>query len=189
MQKMEAYAREHSFPIIGPAAGHFCYLVARMVGARHVFEMGSGYGYSTAWFAKAVRENGGGVVEHIDWDRGLSERARKHLSKLGFDDIVRYHVADAVQALRQAEGPFDLVFNDIDKKAYPASLPVIAEKLRPGGVLLVDNTLWYGRVLDQRDRESSVQAIRTLNRVLAEDPGWIASLVPVHDGMVVAYRR
>ena len=59
---MERYARESRFPIIGPAAGHFCYLISRLIGARSVFEMGSGFGYSTAWFAQAVDENGGGDV-------------------------------------------------------------------------------------------------------------------------------
>src|SRR5262245_27845548 len=89
MQAMEAYAKEAGFPIIGPAAGYFCYQIARLIGARRVFELGSGYGYSTAWFAKAVQENGGGEVHHIVWDEALSQRARKHLSTLGFDGIVR----------------------------------------------------------------------------------------------------
>jgi predicted O-methyltransferase YrrM len=64
MQAMEAYAKETNFPIIGPASGYFCYLITRLVGARQVYELGSGYGYSTAWFAKAVKENGGGTVYH-----------------------------------------------------------------------------------------------------------------------------
>ncbi|MGQ0571570.1 MAG: O-methyltransferase, partial [Armatimonadota bacterium] len=84
MQAMEAYAREHAFPIIGPGAGYFCYMVARMLGARRIFEMGSGYGYSTAWFARAVQENGGGEVYHVVWDEDLSRRARGHLGKLGY---------------------------------------------------------------------------------------------------------
>src|SRR5512145_104422 len=79
MQQMEAYARETGFPIIGPACGYFCYMIARMNGARRVFEMGSGYGYSTAWFARAVQENGGGVVHHVVWNEDLSQRARQHL--------------------------------------------------------------------------------------------------------------
>jgi caffeoyl-CoA O-methyltransferase len=139
LQAMEARAQETGFPIIGPASGYFCYQLARMIGARRVFEMGSGFGYSTAWFAQAVRENGGGEVHHVVWDDQLSREARFHLGRLGYSDLVHYHVDEAVQALRQTRGPFDLIFNDIDKKGYPTSLPVIAEKLRPGGVLIVDN--------------------------------------------------
>ena len=65
LARMEAYAREHGFPIIGPACGHLCYQRARTIGARQVFELGSGYGYSTAFFACAVRDNGGGAVHHV----------------------------------------------------------------------------------------------------------------------------
>jgi caffeoyl-CoA O-methyltransferase len=74
MAAMEAHAAETDFPIIGPAAGYFCYLTARMTGARTVFELGSGFGYSTAWFARAVTENGGGTVHHVVWDAALSRR-------------------------------------------------------------------------------------------------------------------
>src|SRR5215213_5684210 len=81
MQAMEAYAKQTDFPIIGPASGYFCYQIARMIGARRVFELGSGYGYSTAWFAQAVKENGG-VVHHVVWDEGLSQKARGHLQAL-----------------------------------------------------------------------------------------------------------
>src|SRR5437773_1584985 len=97
MQEMEEYAREVRFPIIGPAAGYFLYQIARMTGARRVFELGSGYGYSTAWFARAVRENGGGVVHHVVWSEELSQKARGYLGRLGYDDIVQYHVAEAVE--------------------------------------------------------------------------------------------
>jgi predicted O-methyltransferase YrrM len=89
MRAMERYAEEHNFPIIGPAAGYACYQIARMINARSVFELGSGYGYSTAWFATAVEENGGGFVHHAVWDEGLSTMARGHLGRLGFDDHIR----------------------------------------------------------------------------------------------------
>jgi len=188
MQTMEARARETQFPIVGPAAGYFCYLVARAIGARRVFELGSGYGYSTAWFARAVKENGGGTVHHVVWDEELSRRAKKHLAVLGFDGVVQYQVSEAVQALRGAQGPFDLIFNDIEKQGYPASLPVIAEKLRPGGVLIADNLLFHGRVFDTADATPSTQGVRDFTRLVMADPGWISSIVPIRDGLLVAYR-
>lgn len=189
MRAMETYAEETSFPIVGPVAGHFCYQIARMVGARRVFELGSGYGYSTAWFAQAVRENGGGEVHHAVWDEDLSARAREHLGRLGFDGIVRFHVREAVETLSRAEGTFDLVFNDIEKECYPDSLPVIERKLRPGGVLIVDNALWHGRVFDRADRSKATRGVRTMTRRLTGDPNWITSLVPIRDGLLVAMRR
>ena len=186
---MEAEATRTGFPIIGPAAGQFCYLLARALGARRVFELGSGFGYSTAWFARAVAENGGGEVHHVVWDVELSRRARGHLSALGLDEHVHFHVGEAVATLRRTPGPFDLIFNDIDKEGYPASLEVIAERLRPGGLLIVDNALWHGRPFDDADRSAATEGVREITRLLTTDPRWISSLAPIRDGLLIALRN
>lgn len=189
MRAMEEWSRENQFPIIGPAAGQLCYLVARMIGARKIFELGSGFGYSTAWFAKAVRENGGGSVHHVVWDDALSQRARRHLGNLGLLEYVRFEVGEAVQTLRNFAGPFDLIFNDIDKRGYSESLPVIEEKIAPGGVLIIDNMLWHGRIFDESDRSEDTEGVREFTRRITTDPGWISSLVPIRDGLIVARRQ
>jgi predicted O-methyltransferase YrrM len=189
MQAMEAYARAHKFPIIGPVAGYLCYQLARLSNARQVFELGSGYGYSTAWFARAVRENGGGTVHHVVWDENLSQKARQHLAALGLSDLVQYHVGEAVAALRASAGPYDLIFNDIDKQGYPAALPVIRDKLRPGGLLITDNMLWSGRIFDPNDQSPETEGVRELTRLVAADSGWIATLIPIRDGVLVAYKK
>ena len=189
LRDMERVAESTNFPIIGPASGQLCYLVARMIGAKRIFELGSGYGYSTAWFARAVRENGGGEVHHVVWDEDLSRRARKHLEQLGYTDLVRYHVAEAVETLRTTDGPFDLIFNDINKRDYPASIDVITPKLRRGGVLIIDNLLWSGRILDASDTTEDTEGVRAVTRRIMESDDWIASIVPVRDGVLVAYRK
>jgi predicted O-methyltransferase YrrM len=189
MQKMEEYARQHQFPIIGPASGNMCYMITRMTGAHRVFELGSGYGYSTAWFAKGVQENGGGAVHHVVWHEDLSQMARVHLGNLGFEEIVHYRVGEAVQALREAEGPFDIIFNDIDKHAYPEALPVIVEKLRAGGVLIIDNMLWHGAIFDEADQSADTRGVREFTRLITTSPDWITTLVPIRDGLIVAYKR
>jgi predicted O-methyltransferase YrrM len=189
MLEMEAYAKKKGFPAIGPVCGYLCYQIARMISARRIFELGSGYGYSTAWFAKAVKENGGGQVYHVVWDEKLSAQAYNHLSKLGYDGIVTYRVSEAVQALRETEGPFDIIFNDIDKEGYPDSLPVIKEKLRSGGVLIIDNMLWDGRIFDKKNKHESTIAIREFTKSITHDPDWIVTLVPIRDGMIVGYKR
>ncbi|HSO14057.1 MAG TPA: O-methyltransferase [Anaerolineales bacterium] len=189
VHEMEQYAEKNDFPIIGPTCGYYCYQLARMIGAKSVFELGSGFGYSTVWFARAVRENGGGVVHHTVWEEELSKRAAGHLSALGSADVVKFHVAEAVETLRQTEGPFDIIFNDIDKEGYPDSLPVIKSKLRPGGLLIIDNMLWHGQTLDPDDHEESTEAIRRFTRDITTDPDWIVSLVPMRDGMIVAYKK
>lgn len=187
LQAMERYAAECDFPIVGPACAHVCYQITRMIGARRVFELGSGYGYSTAFFARGVQENGGGEVHHVVWDEKLSQQARGHMSALGLDNVVRYHVAEAVATLKQTPGPFDLIFNDITKKDYPASLPVIVEKLRPGGVLIVDNMIWNRRIFDPAERSADAEGVRQMTRLLRQ-PGWITSVIPIRDGLVVALK-
>jgi predicted O-methyltransferase YrrM len=189
LQAMEAEAVKTNFPIIGPACGYFCYLVTKLSGARNIFELGSGFGYSTAWFARGVQENGGGVVHHTVWDAELSARARRHLAALGLDHLVQYHTAEAVATLSNTPGPFDLIFNDIDKAGYPASLSVIYAKPRAGGVLIVDNLLWSGKVLDQGDRSADTEGVRELTRLIMNDQRWIASIVPIRDGLLFATKR
>ena len=189
LEAMEAEAARTDFPIIGPAAGQFCYVVALALGARSVFELGSGFGYSTAWFARAVRENGGGEIHHTVWDEGLSERARRHLVTLGLADLVTFRVGEAVAALKGTPGPFDLVFCDIDKVGYPAALPVIKARLRPGGILIADNLLWSGQIFDGADKTPDTQGIRMFTDAVMSDPDWAASLVPIRDGLLVARRQ
>ncbi|MBV6522844.1 MAG: putative O-methyltransferase [Gemmatimonadaceae bacterium] len=186
--RLEEEAAESDFPIIGPACGHLCYLLARLTGARQVFELGSGFGYSTAWFARAVRENGGGTVHHVVWDEALSVRARKYLGELGFADTVTFHVGEAVATLDAAVGPFDLVFNDIDKSGYPHSLGVIERQLRPGGLLIADNLLWSGRIFDSADRSLGTEGIRQFTQLVFASPQWSGSIVPIRDGLLVARR-
>jgi len=186
--EMERYAAEHNFPIVGPACAHIGYQMARIIGARRVFELGSGYGYSTAFFARAVQENGGGEVHHVVWDEDLSKKARGHLAALGLDAVVRFHVGEAVATLKETPGPFDLIFDDINKKDYPASLPEIDRKLRPGGLLIVDNMLWSRRVMDPADQTPDTEGVREMTRLLRGEQ-WISSIVPIRDGLLIALKR
>ena len=189
MQKMEAYAKEHGFPIIGPASGYLCYQIARMINAKKIFELGSGYGYSTAWFAKAVVENGGGQVHHVVWDDKLSKMAQKHLGELGYDEVINYTVSEAVQTLRDSEDVYDLIFSDIDKEGYPDSLPVIENKLRSGGVLIVDNLLWSGNIFNKQDRSKATVAIKRFTQMMSKSKTWISSIIPIRDGVLVAFKK
>lgn len=197
LRAMEAMAEAEGFPIIGPACGQVCYLIARMIRARRIFELGSGFGYSTAWFARALRELADadaqgardGEVHHTVWDQALSDQARRHLSTLGLADLVHFHCGEAVDALRKVDGRFDLIFCDIDKEGYPASLPVIEQRLRPGGVLIVDNMLWGNRIFDPENRDADTEGVRRLTRMVASSERWIGSILPIRDGLMLAMRR
>jgi predicted O-methyltransferase YrrM len=193
---MERYAAETDFPILGPASCQFCYLLARLVGARRVYELGSGYGYSTAWFARAVDDNGGGVVHHVVWDEGLSEKARGHLGRLGYPPLgsgarteVSYTVAEALGALRSTQETFDLIFNDIDKEAYPETIETVHSRLRQGGLFITDNVVWSGKVFDPSQDDDATRAIRRFTDMMCGDDRWVCSIVPIRDGLLVAEKR
>lgn len=188
LERMEEEARKERFPIIGPASGKFCYLMARAIGAKKIFELGSGYGYSTLWFAKAVRENGGGVVHHTVWDQGLHDRAKANVAEAGYADLVQFHLGEAVQTLRDTDDTFDIVFNDIDKDGYPASLPVMKEKLRVGGLILIDNMIWHGAIFDATDHSPATEGVREFTRLVQEDKDFVFQLIPVRDGIITALR-
>jgi len=188
LRRMEQIAQAERFPIIGPACGQLCYQLALTIGATRIFELGSGFGYSTAWFARAVVENGGGLVHHVVWDDDLSRRARHHLTRLGLAHAVKFVVGEAVAALREADGPFDIVFNDIDKEGYLDALDAATPKLRRGGLLITDNVLWHGRIFHEGDISATTVTIREFNRRIATDPGWTATIVPIRDGIMIATR-
>jgi caffeoyl-CoA O-methyltransferase len=188
LQEMEAHAAERRFPIVGPVVGHLFYVLARAAGARRVFEMGSGFGYSTAWFAMAVRDNGGGEVHHVVWDEGLSRQARGYLGRLGLTDVVRFSVNEAVAELRGSAGEFDIIFNDIEKDAYPAAFSVMKQRLRPGGILLVDNMIWRGRAIDPAADDPQTRGVRELTRLVFADPDLTGLIVPLRDGVFVGHK-
>lgn len=128
-------------------------------------------------------------MHHVVWDPQLSGDARRYLERMDLLPFVEFHVAEAVARLASMDQTFDVVFNDIEKPAYPEALPVIKSHLRPGGLLLADNVLWYGRVLDRRVRDASTRAIRTFTRAVFQDPEFAATVVPLRDGVLVALRR
>lgn len=184
--EMGERGRRDGFPIIGPLVGPWLYFFARLTGAKRVWELGSGFGYSTWFFASAVRDNGGGTVTHTVWDKALSEEARDWLGKANLLDYCDFHVSEAVTVFRDTEPGVDIVFMDIDKEGYAAALEVIEHKLRPGGLLLTDNVLWDGRVTDGDNDEESTQAIRSFNAHLRDSPKWQYLVNPLRDGLGVA---
>src|SRR5262245_21117959 len=188
LTEMEAVAAQRSFPIIGPVVGRFLYQTTLIRKATRIFELGSGYGYSTLWFAKAVQRLGGGEIFHTDGDQRNSEQAKDYLSRAGVVNFVHFSVGDAIEALRQTQGPFDLIYMDIDKHQYPDAFPVIREKLPVGGVLIVDNMLWFGRVVNKNDTTPSTAGIRRFTQALWADPEFFTTMVPLRDGFVISVR-
>ncbi len=186
LTEMEALARKTNFPIVDRAVGQCCYLLARLAKVRSVFEMGSGFGYSTAWFAMAVRDNGGGVVHHVVWDEKLSQQAREFLDRMGLTPFVRFTVGEAVTTLRTMPGQFGCIFLDIDKEQYPEAVAVAKERLTVGGLLIMDNALMHGEIFG--DRNPRAIAVRKATEMVCQDPSFVATLLPIRDGLLVAMK-
>jgi caffeoyl-CoA O-methyltransferase len=188
--EMEAEGTERHFPIIGRLVGVTVELLARSVGASRVFELGSGFGYSAYWFARAVGP--GGEVHCTDGDPSNRPKALGYLSRAGLADSIRWHVGDAVTNLGEVEGEFDVVYCDIDKEGYPAAWRAARERIRVGGLYLCDNVLWSGQVAEPeadhgRDARTT-EAILEHNRLVAEDERYVSSIVPTRDGVFAALR-
>jgi predicted O-methyltransferase YrrM len=183
---MEAEGAQRGFPIVGPLVGRLCGTLARSIAARAVFEMGSGFGYSTLHFARAVGK--GGRVVHTEGDPGLSREAQGWLAKAKLDERVEFRLGDARDLLRQDPGPYDLVFIDADKRQYPDCLALAKAKVRVGGLIVTDNTLWSGKPWDKAVRDADTQGVREYNRMAFSDPGLMSTLVPLRDGVAVSLR-
>ncbi len=187
---MEARAMEHGFPIVGRASGRYLELSARAVGARRVMELGSGYGYSAYWFGRAVGPTGSVVCTEGSADNAAL--AQDYLTRAGIWNLVTYRVGDALTGFAQEEGDFDVVYCDVDKDGYPDCWRAARDRVRVGGLYLCDNTLWDGRVADGSERPGTTagltKAIIEHNHLVAEDPRYVSSIVPIRDGILTALR-
>lgn len=182
--EMERQAAERNVPIVGPAVATLLATLAQSVGARRVFELGSAIGYSTAFFARAVGPEG--KVFYTDGSAENASEARGHLSRLGLLERVEILTGDAVSHLEATPGLFDVIFVDIDKDGYPQALAAAAPRLRPGGLLLADNVLWSGKVIDASVRDAATEGIRAFNRALFARPDFVSVIVPLRDGVAIA---
>ena len=186
LQELEAHAAEHRFPIVGPLAGNFLAQLAALTDARRIMELGSGFGYSALWFAGVLPE--GGEILCTDGDEENRRRAEDAFRRAGVDDRVRFHTGDALTVFAGIEGDFDFIFCDIDKHGYPDAFRAALPRLRPGGVLVFDNALWSGRMIEG-DESADTHGVIELNRLAFSTPGCRASLVPIRDGLLVCTRE
>jgi len=187
LAEMEEYATEHNIPIVGPAVARVLQQLALMINARTVFELGSAIGYSTIWWAQIVGESG--RVTYTDGDSKNAERARGYFARAGVSKQITLHTGDALEFLSEQKEEFDIIFNDVDKEDYPRVLRLVAPRLRKGGLFITDNVLWSGRVAEKNPKESSTKAILEFNRKLADSPEFYTTILPIRDGLAVAYKK
>jgi predicted O-methyltransferase YrrM len=186
LAEMEARAHREDIKIVGPAVGRLLALLVQITGARRIFEMGSAIGYSTIWLARAAGPHG--RVHYTDGDPARACDARDYLRRAGVASRVDVQTGDAVQLLRRAKGPFDIIFCDVEKHQYPAALKVALPRLKRGGLLIADNVLWSGRVA-RRSTEDSTRAIQRFNGLVYSSRQLFPVIVPLRDGVAVCRKR
>ena len=183
---MERYAKEHDIAIIGPDCGRLLALMAKISGAKRIFEMGSAIGYSTIWLARAAGPRG--EVFYSDGSPENHQRARAFCRRAGVASRIHFGWGDAFELFDNTRGAFDLIFIDIDKHQYPEALRKAWPRLRRGGLLLADNTLWSGKVA-AAPKDVETRAIQEFNRRLYADKKFFPVIVPLRDGLTVALKR
>lgn len=185
LNEMERLGKERSFPIIGPLVGKLLFQLALTIRAKKVFEMGSGFGYSTYWFAKAVGE--GGTVFFTDLSETNSQLAQDFFRRGEVDSRIKIEIGDSLKILDDSPGEFDIIFNDIDKENYPLVVNKAYDKLKRRGLFITDNVLWFGRILSD-DHSPSTNGIRDFTRLLLSEKGFLTTIIPIRDGISLSLK-
>jgi predicted O-methyltransferase YrrM len=181
---MEKKAETEQFPIVGRMVGRLLYLLTRLKQPQLVVEMGSGFGYSAYWFAKALSIRGKIVL--IDQEESLISHARKVFSESNLFDRAEFRVGDALQIAREYQG-IDILFLDLDKHQYLDAITTMTPLLAKNALVIADNTLWHGAVVEGiRDRDTEV--IDRFNRHMFAGKDFFTSMVPLRDGVILAYK-
>ncbi len=183
---MERHAVKHDFPIIGPLVGRFLCQMATALKARSVIELGSGYGYSAYWFSLAMGEKGKIILTEGDAENLAS--ARKYFKRGNLKSKFQFCCGDARKIIQEYSGPFDIVFNDINKEGYPETIDLVASRLRSGGLFITDNTIWHGAVTSARPDKTTC-AIQEFNRRMYADKRFFTTILPLRDGLTIGLRR
>ena len=186
LKEMELYADKHDFPIIGPLVGQFLMQYAKLVYAKRILELGSGYGYSAMWFAKATSSET--TIICTDNSEHNKRLANEFFTKAHIDHRIIYHVGNALDILNSLEGEFDIILNDIDKDGYPQAFNAALPKLRTGGLMITDNTLWSARVLENPPKGKSTKGVQEYNKLAFNDPRVLSMLIPIRDGVTVSLK-
>ena len=184
--------RAEGLPLVYPDTGALLHTLARACGAARILEIGTCIGYSTLWMATALPANGSLIT--MEYDTARAARARDHVAAAGFADRVNVIVGDAMRFLHKVAGPFDLIFQDSDKKLYEPMLDRLVELLRPGGLLVADNILWNGEVIpgyvrEKKYSDDDTAAIAGFSRRIAADVRLYTSFLQVGDGVSVSVKR
>ncbi|MEN8159629.1 MAG: O-methyltransferase [Myxococcota bacterium] len=174
---------------VAPEQGAFMTWLARALGAKHVVEVGVFTGYSTLCLARGLSADG--TVLALDVSEEWTAIGRRHWEKAGVADRIELRIGPALDSLRALprEPRFDLAFIDADKTGYGGYVEEILPRLRDGGVILVDNVLWGGSVVNADRQDADTKAIRAFNDAMARDPRVDAVMIPLSDGLTLLRKK
>ena len=185
LKEMEELGKERGFPIVGPLVGKLLLQLALAIGAERIFEMGSGFGYSAFWFAKALRDRG--TLFFTEFSNDNARLALSFFKRANINNRIKIQVGDSLSILDRTPGHFDVIFNDIDKESYPLVVEKAYKRLRKGGLLIADNILWFGRVLKDDDSPST-KGVKEFTRLLLSEKGFLTTIVPIRDGISISLK-
>ena len=172
----------------GHYQGRLLSMLSKLINPKNILEIGTYTGYSALCLAEGMQSTG--ALHTIDINEELVDFQRKYFDKSAFAKSIIQHLGDATAVIPQLEGKFDLIFIDADKPNYPAYFDIIIDRLNPGGVILSDNVLWSGKVIEEvNPKDVSTLAVLEYNRLLAEDKRLETVLLPIRDGLTISRRR
>lgn len=167
---------------ISPDQGRFLTMITQLVAPDVAVEVGTFTGYSSVCIARGLS---GGRLHCFDVSEEWTAIARRYWERAGLTDRITLTLGPAADTLAALDQPVDLAFLDADKPGYPAYYELLVERLRPGGLLMVDNTLWSGRVTDPADETATTVGMREFNDLVAADPRVTTVLLPLADGLTM----
>ena len=186
VDEMHSYADDNEVPIVGPLVGKFLYQIATVINAESVFEMGSGFGYSAYWFSKAFTEKG--TVVCTDFSKEHKDAAENFFNKAGYEKYLDFICGNSIDILKNSDDKYDIIFVDIDKEQYPDVIDLAYDKLNKNGIMIADNTLWYGRVIEE-DELPSTKGVKIFNNLMSEDKRFLTTILPLRDGVTLSYKK
>lgn len=183
----ETYLRE-TMPhmMSGHYQGRALAMISKMVSPKRVLEIGTFTGYATLCLAEGLRSEG--ELHTIDVNEEQQERVQGYFDESAYSGQIKYHIADAFELIPTLEGDFDLVFIDADKKRNLIYYDMLVDRVPSGGILLIDNVLWKGKVFDEKPDNQTKQVLE-LNKTLAEDVRVEKMILPIRDGLFVIRKK
>jgi caffeoyl-CoA O-methyltransferase len=191
IEQIRADGLAAGLPLVEPDTGRLLRSLVTALGARAVLEIGTAIGYSAIWMGQALAP--GSRLISMELDPARAAIARTNFERAGLSALVTVIVGDASRFLHKVAGPFDLIFQDGDKQLYEPMLDRLIEHLRPGGVLVTDNVLWDGEVVEglvnaPRHDRASTDAIRAYNRRLGSEKRLLTTFLPLGDGVALSVK-